>query len=92
MLAIESVFEFSPTQRRSVGWRLDGGFGSDDNLGWLLARGYQVMAKGASHRRAEKLAQQVRRWDQFDETSWLAWSPSPVEWGRPVYTLGMRIK
>jgi hypothetical protein len=90
VLAVESIFEFSPTQRRSVGWRLDGGFGSDDNLNWLLGRDYQVMAKGASHRRAEKLAQQVTRWDQFDETAWLAWHPTPVKFVRPVHTLVKR--
>jgi hypothetical protein len=90
VLAVESVFEFTPTQRQAVGWRLDGGFGSDDNLDWLLARQYQVIAKGASARRAEKLARQVTRWDQFDDTCWLAWVPTPVEFVRPVHTLVKR--
>jgi len=90
VLAVESVFEFTPEQRKSVGWRLDGGFGSDDNLNWLLERGYQVIAKGAAPRRAEKLARQVTRWDQLDETCWLAWVPTPVEFVRPVCTLVKR--
>lgn len=55
-------------QRRSrIVWRLDGGFGSDANLGWLLDRHYQVIAKGFSGRRADKLAQQVKRWTPFGD-------------------------
>jgi len=90
VLAVENVFEFTPAQRQAVGWRLDGGFGGDANVNWLLERGYQVIAKGAAHRRAEKLARQVTRWDQMDETSWLAWVPTPVTFARPVYTLVKR--
>ena len=90
MLAVESVFEFTPAQRKLVGWRLDGGFGGDDNLNWVLARDYQVMAKGAAPRRAQKLGRQVTRWDQMDETCWLAWVPTPVEFVRPVHTLVKR--
>jgi hypothetical protein len=51
-----------PPHRAKVIWRLDGGFGGDDNVDWLLARNYQVLVKGHSNRRAAKLAQQVKRW------------------------------
>jgi len=57
--------------------------GSDAQLIWLLARGYQTMAKGLSNRRAEALARQVRRWDAYDNC-WLGEVPSPVDYGRPV--------
>jgi hypothetical protein len=90
VLAVESLFEFTPTQRRRVAWRLDGGFGSDENLAWLLARDYQVLAKGASNRRAEALARQVQRWDPAPSDCWLAWVPTPVAFERPVQTLVKR--
>jgi hypothetical protein len=71
-------------QRRSrIVWRLDGGFGSDANLGWLLDRHYQVMAKGFSGRRADKLAQQVKRWTPFGD-GWVGRVVTPVDFGRPV--------
>jgi len=62
---------------------MDGGAGSDEQLSWLLARGYQTMAKGLSNRRAEALARQVRRWDVYDNY-WLGEVTTPVDYGRPV--------
>lgn len=62
---------------------MDGGAGSDDQLCWLLAQDYQVMAKGISNRRAEALAKQVRRWDAYEDY-WLGEVPAPVDYGRPV--------
>jgi hypothetical protein len=82
--AAENALELSPAQRRRTVWRLDGGGGSDENLRWLLARGYHVVAKGMSNRRAESLARQVRRWDAYRPDVWLGEVPSPVNYGRPV--------
>ena len=62
---------------------MDGGAGSDEHLTWLLARGYQVVAKGLSNRRAEALARQVRRWDAYND-AWLGEVPPPADYGRPV--------
>ena len=62
---------------------MDGGAGSDEQLRWLLARDYHVIAKGTSNRRAEALARLVRRWDACD-SYWLGEVPSPVDFGRPV--------
>ncbi|MEA3339820.1 MAG: hypothetical protein U9R15_07625 [Chloroflexota bacterium] len=90
VLATESVFDFTPAQRRRVAWRLDGGFGSDDNLNWVLSRGYQVLAKGCSHRRAEALARRVERWDAAPWNCWLGWVSTPVQFVHPVETLVMR--
>lgn len=72
------------SQRRSrIVWRLDGGFGSDDKLRWLLARNYQLIAKGFSGRRADKLAQQVTRWTPYGDV-WLGQVASPIDFGREV--------
>ncbi len=44
--ATEELLALTPAQRRRTVWRTDGGFGSDDNINWLLGRGYQVLSKG----------------------------------------------
>jgi len=83
VLATENALELAPEARKRTVWRLDGGAGSDAHLVWLLARGYQVMAKGMSNRRAEALASKVRRWDAY-ESYWLGEVPAPIDYGRPV--------
>jgi hypothetical protein len=83
VLATETALELTQAQRRRTVWRLDGGAGSDAHLRWLLARGYHVVAKGTSNRRAEALARQVRRWDAYRDV-WLGEVPPPTEYGRPV--------
>lgn len=82
-MATESVLGLDPQQRKRVVWRIDGGGGSDENLRWLLARDYQIMAKGLSNRRAEAWANLVTRWDGYQDV-FLAEIPSPVDLGRPV--------
>jgi len=82
--ATETALEFSPQQRQRTVWRLDGGAGSDEQLIWLLARGYQILAKGMSNRRAEALARQVQRWDPYTDHAWLGEVAPPTDYGRPV--------
>lgn len=82
--AAETALELSPEQRKRTVWRMDGGSGADDELRWLLAKGYHVMAKGISNRRAEALAAKVSRWDPYQENSWLGEVDPPVDYGRPV--------
>jgi hypothetical protein len=83
VLAAETALALSATQRKRTVWRLDGGAGSDDQLRWLLARDYQVLAKGMSNRRAQALARQVRRWDVYQD-AWLGEVAPPTDDGRPV--------
>ncbi|MBI3941528.1 MAG: hypothetical protein HY326_00815 [Chloroflexi bacterium] len=82
--ATEIALELTPDQRKRTVWRLDGGAGADAQLRWLLPRGYQVIAKGLSNRRAEALAKQVRRWDMYQPDIWLGEVSPPVDYGRPV--------
>lgn len=81
--ATENALELAPGQRKRTVWRLDGGAGSDDNLLWLLARGYHLIAKGFNNRRAKVLARGVRRWD-LDGDVWLGEVSPPIDYGRPV--------
>jgi hypothetical protein len=48
-----------------------------------LERGYHLIAKGMSSRRAEALARQVRRWDPYQD-AWLGEVEPPIDYGRPV--------
>ena len=83
MQATENALELAPDRRKRAVWRLDGGAGSDDNLLWLLARGYHVIAKGFNNRRANALASQVQRWDPYGDV-WLGEVVPPIDYGRPV--------
>jgi len=82
--AAETALELSPEQRRRKVRHLDGGSGADDELCWLLAKDYHVMAKGLSNRQAEALAAKVRRWDPYQENVWLGEVDPPIDYGCPV--------
>jgi hypothetical protein len=84
VLAVESSFELDLSQQKRTLYRLDGGSGTDENLSWLLARGYQLLGKGFSGKRANALATRVSRWDADDDQSWLGWVDPPFDLGRPV--------
>jgi len=97
VLALESAFDLAPGQaapkssfdlaaarRRRILWRLDGGFGTDNKLIWLLQRDYQCVAKGFSGRRAENLAKQVTRWNPYGD-AWLGSVAAPIDFGREVF-------
>lgn len=84
VLAVESSFDLAPARRQHVLYRLDGGSGTDDNLRWLLNRGYQIVAKGFSGKRAKALATQVSRWDRYDMDSQLGRLQATFDLGKPV--------
>ena len=84
MLGAETALELSEKQRQRTVWRLDGGSGSDEQFRWLLGRGYHLLGKGLSGRRAEALARQVKRWDCYRPDVWIGEVPPPIALGRPV--------
>jgi hypothetical protein len=61
MKEIERILELHQelNKRRRILVRLDGGFGTDANLNWLMWRGYEFIAKGYGGKRAKKLASSV---------------------------------
>jgi hypothetical protein len=59
MKEVERILGSDRATRRRTLVRLDGGFGTDANLNWLLWRGYQIVAKGYGGTRAGKLAASV---------------------------------
>ena len=58
--------------------------GADAQVRWLLQRGYQLMVKGFSNRRAYALAQQVKRWDSYAQDQQLGEVAAPLDFGRKV--------
>jgi hypothetical protein len=87
VLAMESSFDLAPAQRKRTLYRLDGGSGTEANLRWLLARDYQVLAKGFSGKRAALLARQVQRWDPYAPDRWLGRVSPTFDLGRPIDVL-----
>jgi Transposase DDE domain group 1 len=89
---LERVLGSSPEQRRRTLLRLDGGFGTDENLEWLIERGYEFMAKGYGGRRASKLAKSVPEggWKEGPTQGQLLAVLAPEEaprYSRPTKTL-----
>lgn len=84
VLGAETSLELANEHRKRTVYRLDGGAGTDQKLKWLVSRGYHIIAKGFSGKRAYALAQQVSRWDTYDPNSRLGAVKSPVDFGRPV--------
>ena len=84
VLGVESAFDLAADARQRTLYRLDGGAGTDENLRWLLARDYQVLAKGFSGKRAKALARQVQRWDPYDSQSWLGRVAPTFDLGEPI--------
>jgi hypothetical protein len=90
VLAVESSFKLASEARKRTLYRLDGGSGTDENLRWLLAKGYQVLGKGFSGKRAKAFAVHVSRWDAYDDQSWLGWVEPTFDLGRPLQVLVKR--
>lgn len=84
VLGVETSFDLGPTERKRTLYRLDGGSGTDKNLRWLLAQGYQLVGKGYSSKRAQALAAQVTRWDCYDDRCWLGRVEPTFDLGRPI--------
>ena len=87
VLAVESSFDLGPAERKRTLYRLDGGAGTDENLRWLLARGYQVLAKGFSGKRANAFAARVLRWDPYDSHCYLGRVIPTFDLGRSIDVL-----
>ena len=86
----EDVLPLAPERHPKIIWRLDQGFGGDENINWLLERGYGVLAKGCSNRRSAQLVQQVRRWHAVGHDKFVGCVPTPVGFVRPVHTFAIR--
>ncbi len=73
--AAEITLQLDEAKRRRTIIRVDAGAGTEDDLNWLLERGYEIMAKEYSGRRVTRLCKTVQEWVQ-DPT----WSERSCGW------------
>ena len=79
-LAAEQTLELDEAQRQRTLVRIDAGAGSISDSNWLLFRGYHVLAKDYSTKRATLLAAQVTDWivDPRDSARQIGLVPVPA--------------
>lgn len=91
--ATEQVLALDATRRARTLIRVDAGGGSVDDINWLLGRGYQLLAKEYSGKRAHKLAATVVDWldDPRVPGRQIGWVPeAAAEYVRPVLRIAVR--
>jgi len=84
--AAEATLQLDEAKRARTILRVDAGSGTLDDLNWLLARGYLVMAKEYSGQRVVRLAKTVTQWVQdpdWSERSFGWVSEPPTGYVRP---------
>ena len=68
VLAAEVALDLDESRRKRTLIRVDGGGGRDADINWTLERGYQVLVKVKTWRRAAKLAESVQAWQTDPKT------------------------
>jgi hypothetical protein len=78
-------------QRARIEWRLDSGWGSEETINWLLARGYQVTGKFKAYSRVQKLVHAITAWEPTASPGReVAAVPAPVPLARPCVQYAVR--
>jgi len=93
--AAEDVLDLDDKKRKRTILRMDGHGGSQDDVNWALARGYQIHTKEYSHDRARKLAESVEEWHDDPKVPGrqVGWVSEPAtEYVRPVRRVAARSK
>ena len=89
--SLERVLGLRPEHRQQICLRVDAGFGTDNNLNWVLRQGYQLCAKNNSGRRAGAWGAQVQEWQVVEpDHRWVALSPQQLHFCVPTRTLALR--
>jgi hypothetical protein len=88
---LERVLPLRRVERHRTRLRLDAGFGTDDNIPWVLPHDYQLLVKGFSGKRAAAYARRVPRWTEIrPNDTWIAWSPTQLVFPWPTRTAVVR--
>ena len=93
--ATEQRLELDAARRQRTIIRIDAGGGSLDDVNWLLRRGYQVLVKEYSGKRARKLAASVTTWvaDPQVPGREVGWVPGAAdEYVVPVVRIAVRCR
>jgi Transposase DDE domain group 1 len=93
--AAETVLQLDEAKRARTIIRVDAGAGTLDDLNWLLARGYEIMAKEYSGQRVLRLAKTVTEWIQdpdWSERSFGWVTEPPIGYVRLVRRIAVRCR
>lgn len=90
--ATEGVLELDEARRKRTVVRVDGGGGRDEDINWLLRRGYLVVVKVKNWQRAVKLSKSVTIWypDPKTGSREVGWVEKPHVYDRPTQQLAIR--
>jgi hypothetical protein len=88
----EEVLDLDELQRKRTIIRVDGGGGRDADINWLLKRGYHVLVKVKSWKRAQKLARSVTIWHLDPKTGdrYVGWVEDSHTYARPTCQVAIR--
>ena len=88
----EGVLDLDESRRKRTLIRIEGGGGKDEDINWLLERGYWVMGKVKQWRRARKLANTVTTWypDSKEPGREYGWVNTPHEYTRATRQIAIR--
>ena len=95
VVVAEGVLDLDDAKRATTLIRVDAGGGSLGDINWLLARGYQVLAKDYSSARSATLAASVRTWFPDPNVSGreVGWVSEPASaYVRPVVRIAVRCR
>ena len=93
--AAETTLQLDAAKRARTIIRVDAGGGTRDDLNWLLARGYEIMAKEYSGQRVLRLAKTVTEWVQdpvWSERSFGWVTEQALGYVRPVRRIAVRCR
>src|SRR5256885_1329269 len=93
--AAETTLQLDAAKRARTIIRVDAGAGTLDDLNWLLARGYEIIAKEYSGQRVLRLAKTVVEWIQdpaWSERSFGWVTEPPPGYVRPVRRIAVRCR
>lgn len=84
-------------QRRRIRLRIDAGFSTDKNINFALWKGYKILAKMYSTRRATKLAQSVTQWEAVPSAAGqtkreAGWVEKTHRYGRKTVQVAVRTR
>jgi hypothetical protein len=91
--AVETTLKLDERKRARTIIRVDAGAGTQNDINWLLSRGYEVMAKEYSGRRILRLAKTIVEWIQdpvWPERSFGWVTEQAVSYVRPVRRIVVR--
>lgn len=91
MEQVQEVLQQTAEERARTLVRADAGFGTIENINWLLEQGYQVLVKAHQHNHVKKVAGTVVEWEGCGQAGReLGWPTAPHSYVRRTVQLAIR--